>query len=86
MDRNPEARTAKNTAVDLFTPQELTAGRIERLNCPADKELLRDSKASGLRVRVTRSGKKTFIFEAKLHRETVRQTIGDVRTWTIENR
>lgn len=81
------ARTAKTTAVDLSIPQELTAGRIERLNCPDGKPqaFLRDTKAPGLRVRVTPSGAKAFIFEAKLHRETIRQTIGDVRTWTIED-
>ncbi len=80
------ARTAKTTAVDLTAPQELTAGRIERLTCPEGKPqaFLRDAKAPGLRVRVTPSGAKAFIFEAKLHRETIRQTIGDVRTWSIE--
>jgi integrase len=81
------ARTAKTTAVDLSAPQELTAGRIERLTCPAGRTqaFLRDTKAPGLRVRVTPSGAKAFIFEAKLHRETIRQTIGDVRAWTIED-
>jgi integrase len=81
------ARTSKDTAVDLSAPHELTVGRIERVACPEGKPqvFLRDTKAPGLRVRVTRSGAKAFIFEAKLHRETIRQTIGDVRTWTIEN-
>jgi integrase len=81
------ARQAKTTAVDLTTPQELTAGRIERLTCPQGKPqaFLRDTKAPGLRVRVTPSGAKAFIFEAKLHRDTIRQTIGDVRVWTIED-
>ena len=81
------ARQAKTTAVDLTTPQELTAGRVERLTCPAGKAqaFLRDTKAPGLRVRVTPSGAKAFIFEAKLHRDTIRQTIGDVRAWTIDD-
>lgn len=35
-------------------------------------------------MRVTPSGAKPFIFEAKLHRETIRQTIGCVRSWSIE--
>jgi hypothetical protein len=80
------ARTARTTAIDLTTAQELTAGRIERLTCPAGKPqaFLRDTKAPGLRVRVTPPGAKAFIFEAKLHRATLRQTIGDVRAWTIE--
>jgi integrase len=80
------ARTARTTVVDISIPQDLTAGRIERLTCPADKNqaFLRDSKAPGLRVRVTPSGKKAFIFEAKLLRKTIRQTIGDIRSWSIE--
>lgn len=80
------ARTGKTTATDLSAPQELTAGRIERLTCPVGKSqaFLRDTKAPGLRVRVTASGAKAFIFETKLNRETIRHTIGDVRTWSID--
>jgi integrase len=80
------ARTAKTVAVDLSTPQELTAGRIERLACPPGKiqGFLRDTRAPSLRVRVTPSGAKAFIFEAKLHGDTIRLTIGDVRAWSIE--
>lgn len=81
------ARTAKTVAVDLSLPQELTAGRIERLVCPPGKPqaFLRDTRAPGLRVRVTQAGAKSFIFEAKLLRVTIRHTIGDVRAWTIED-
>jgi integrase len=35
-------------------------------------------------VRVTSSGVKAFVFEAKLEGQTIRRTIGDVRSWTIE--
>jgi integrase len=80
------ARTAKTTPVDLTTAQELTAGRIERLTCPLGKPqaFLRDTKAPALRVRVTPSGFKAFIFEAKLRGKSIRLTIGDVRAWSIE--
>lgn len=80
------ARPSKLSAVDLAEPHELTAGLIERLTCPAGKAqaFLRDTKAPALRVRVTPSGAKAFVFEAKLKRDTVRRTIGDVRSWTIE--
>jgi integrase len=44
---------------------------------------LRDTQSPGLRVRVTATGAKSFVFEGKLHRRTVRRTIGDVRAWTI---
>ena len=45
---------------------------------------MRDSKAPGLRVRVTPTGAKSFVFEAKLNRQTIRRTIGDVRAWSID--
>lgn len=46
---------------------------------------LRDRKAPTLRVRVTHDGVKSFVFEAKLDRQTIRRTIGDVRSWTRVN-
>jgi integrase len=80
------ARPPKHTAPDLSEAQDLTAGLIERMTCPADKTqaFMRDTKAPGLRVRVTRAGAKSFVFEAKLNRQTVRRTIGDVRAWSID--
>lgn len=64
----------------------LTAGRIAELRCPPGKSqaFLRDSKCPWLAVRVTASGNKSFVFEAKLHSTTVRTVIGDVAAWTIE--
>lgn len=80
------ARPRKDAPVNLSAPQELTAGLIERLKCPDGKvqAFLRDSKAPGLRVRVTAAGAKSFVFEAKLNGKTIRHTIGDVRTWQID--
>ncbi len=81
------ARPKKTDAPDLSEAVELTAGLIERLTCRTDikaQAFLRDSKAPGLRVRVTNTGAKSFVFEAKLNRQTIRRTIGDVRAWTIE--
>jgi len=81
------ARLKKTDAPDLTDAHELTAGLIERLTCRTDikaQAFLRDSKAPGLRVRVTNTGAKSFVFEAKLNRQTIRRTIGDVRAWTIE--
>ena len=82
------ARPKKNAPVDLSEPQELTAGLIERLSCRTDikaQAFLRDSKAPGLRVRVTNTGAKSFVFEAKLSGKTIRKTIGSVAAWTIED-
>lgn len=86
------ARPRKDSLLDLSEAQELTAGLIERLTCPAGKlqTFMRDSKAPGLRVRATPAssknphGVKAFVFEAKLNRQTIRRTIGDVRAWSIE--
>ena len=80
------ARPKKTDAPDLSQAHDLTAGLIERLACPAGKlqTFMRDAKAPGLRVRVTAAGAKSFVFEAKLNRQTIRRTIGDVRAWSIE--
>lgn len=66
----------------------------------AGQAFLRDSKAPGLRVRATPptaksvraaraagrdpEGCKAFVFEAKLNRQTIRRTIGDVRHWDLD--
>ena len=80
------ARPKKTEAPDLAQACELTAGNIDRLTCPAGKgqAFLRDAKAPGLRVRVTAAGAKSYVFEGKLNRQTIRRTIGDVRAWSIE--
>ena len=80
------ARPKKTDTPDLAQAQDLTTGTIERLTCPAGKlqVFMRDAKAPGLRVRVTAAGAKSFVFEAKLNRQTIRRTIGDVRAWSIE--
>lgn len=79
------ARPKKSDAPDLSERVNLTEGAIERLTCPAGKlqAFMRDTEAPGLRVRVTAAGAKSFVFEAKLNRQTIRRTIGDVRSWTI---
>lgn len=81
------ARPKKTDTPDTAQAIELTAGAIERLTCRTDTKaqaFLRDTKAPGLRVRVTNTGAKSFVFEAKLNRRTIRRTIGDVKSWTIE--
>ena len=80
------ARPKKTEAPDTAQAVELTSGLIERLTCRTDTKaqaFLRDSVAPGLRVRVTNTGSKSFVFEAKLNRQTIRRTIGDVRAWSI---
>jgi integrase len=81
------ARPAKNSPLDLTQRVHLTAGAIERLRCATDAKaqaFLRDSETPGLRVRVTNTGAKSFVFEAKLNRQTIRRTIGSTSTWSID--
>lgn len=86
MNHQRTGRPKDDATIDLSIAHDLTAGLIERLRCPEGKSqaFLRDRKAPALRVRVTASGNKAFVFETKLGRQTIRRTIGDVRAWTIE--
>ena len=79
------ARPKKTDLPDTAQRVNLTAGAIERLTCPAGKrqDFMRDTEAPGLRVRVTNTGAKSFVFERKLNRETIRRTIGAVKVWSI---
>lgn len=80
------ARPKKSEAPDLANRINLTAGAIDRLACPPGKQqaFMRDSEVPGLRVRVTVAGAKSFVYESKLNRQTIRRTIGDVKAWSIE--
>ena len=62
-----------------------TAGRVAAYTCPPDKQqaFFWDAKTSGLGLRVTPAGAKSYIFEARIHRRTMRVTIGDVRAWAL---
>ncbi|MBN8449486.1 MAG: integrase family protein [Candidatus Accumulibacter sp.] len=66
--------------------ERLTPDRIRRLALPegAGQFFLWDTVAPRLAVRVT-AGAKSFIFEAKLNRQTIRVTIGDVRANDIDH-
>lgn len=76
------ARPSKNEPIDLSKPHELTAGLIERLQCPPGKwqAFLRDTKAPALRVRVTAAGTKSFVAEGKVRtrgQSPTLETMGD---------
>ncbi|TSE26903.1 Prophage integrase IntA [Tepidimonas sediminis] len=64
----------------------LTAGRVAAFTCPPGQTqaFLRDSEVPTLALRATPAGAKSYVFEAKLQRRTVRVTIGDPAHWTIE--
>lgn len=81
------ARPRKTDSPDLAAPVNLTVGVIDRLTCPQGKAqaFLRDAAGNGLRVRVTPSGAKAFVFEQSLNGRTMRRTIGNVTAWTIDD-
>lgn len=64
----------------------LTPQRINKLTCPKGKKqaFLWDSESPRLAVRVT-TGSKSYIYESKLNRRTIRKTIGATSVWTIED-
>lgn len=64
----------------------LTLTRIAKFNCPPERKqvFLWDDKSPRLAVRYT-AGSKSFIFESKLNRKTIRRTLGDVDNWTLED-
>lgn len=66
--------------------ERLTPERIRRFVCPegAKQVFLWDTDAPRLAVRAT-AGAKSYTFEAKLNRQTVRTTIGDVRAWHLDD-
>jgi integrase len=64
----------------------LTAGRVADFACPASKSqaFLWDSDAPALALRVTPTGRKTYVFEARLSGATIRINIGTAADWPIE--
>ena len=65
---------------------KLTAGRIAGFECPKDKAqaFLWSDDPSGLAVRVTAAGSKSYIYQAKVKGQSMRVTIGDVNMWGIK--
>ncbi|MBL8420983.1 MAG: integrase family protein [Dechloromonas sp.] len=65
---------------------KLTAGRIDKFVCPEGKAqaFLHDSDTPGLCIRATK-GARAFVFQSRLRGgETFRRTIGDIRSWKID--
>jgi integrase len=65
--------------------ENFTADRVTKFICEPGKQqtLYWDGKTPGLGLRITMAGARSYIFETRLHGKTLRQTIGDQRTWTI---
>ena len=65
---------------------KLTAGRVETFTCPAGKSqaFLWDTEAPALALRVTPTGRKTYVFESRLNGATLRINIGTAADWPIK--
>ncbi|MQM38759.1 hypothetical protein KBTX_02778 [wastewater metagenome] len=63
-----------------------TKGRVDRFTCPdrQSEAKLWDSTVTGLGLRARPGGGKTYIFQARLHGRTVKQTIGSPAAWGID--
>lgn len=64
----------------------LTAGRVDAFTCQKDKAqaFLWDTDTPTLALRVTPTGRKTYVFEARLNGSTIRINIGTVADWPIK--
>lgn len=65
--------------------QNFTASLVVKAQCELGKQqsIYWDAKVPGLGLRVTAAGAKSFIFETRLHKKTLRVTIGDTRAWAV---
>lgn len=63
-----------------------SAARLSAFACDPGKgqTFYWDTEQPGLGLRITANGAKSFIFQAKKGRETIRVTIGDVRNWPLD--
>ncbi len=66
--------------------KNFTADVIASYQCKPGKSqtIYWDAKTTGLGLRVTSSGSKSYIFETSLNNKTIRITIGDIRTYSIK--
>lgn len=64
----------------------LTAGRVQAFACPAGKSqaFLWDTDTPTLMLRASPTGRKTYVFEARLRGATIRLSIGTAADWSIE--
>ena len=80
------ARPKTSQSIDLTITHDLSAGLIDRLTCPPNvpKAFLRDKDVTGLRVRVTANGAKSFVYEAKLNGRAISRTLGGYPLMSID--
>ena len=78
--------TDSHTSKVKEAKKNFTAEVIASYQCKAGKSqsIYWDAKTTGLGLRVTSSGAKSYIFETSLNNKTLRMTIGDIRTYSIK--
>ena len=64
----------------------LTAGRVDSFACLPGKsqDFLWDTDTPALALRVTPTGRKTYVCESRLHGATIRVNIGTAAEWSLE--
>ena len=80
-------QTDSHTSKLKDVKKNFTAEVIATYRCKAGKSqsIFWDAKTTGLGLRVTSTGAKSYIFETSLNNKTIRITIGDVRTYSIKS-
>lgn len=69
-----------------MTKLTFTTGRIAGFTCPDNKhQVFLWDTTPGLGLRTTHGGSKVFIYQGKLNGKTIRLTIGDVKTFSIDD-
>jgi integrase len=65
---------------------KFTSKRVQEHTCPAGKAqaFLWDAASPGLALRVTANGARSYVFQGRLSDKSIRVTIGDVRSWAID--
>ena len=78
--------TDSHTSKVKDAKKNFTAEVIATYQCKAGKSqsIYWDAKTTGLGLRVTSTGAKSYIFETSLNNKTIRITIGDIRTYSIK--
>ena len=78
--------TVSHTSKVKDTKKNFTADVVATYQCKAGKSqsIYWDAKTTGLGLRVTSTGAKSYIFETSLNNKSMRITIGDVRTYSIK--
>lgn len=66
--------------------QNFTAEVVAKYQCQEGKKqtIYWDAKTRGLGLRVTANGAKSYVFETSLNDKTIRITIGDINTYTLD--